>query len=79
MNQNNLFQNSSPQKAAEFSGAAEEFCCLSLHRKPIHRQIIVKRTRQIKCKGDEALREWPNSVCQGEDIFKLANLGWFTR
>jgi hypothetical protein len=31
MNQNKLFQNSSLQKAAEFSGVAGEFCCLSLH------------------------------------------------
>jgi hypothetical protein len=31
MNENKLFQNSSLQKAAEFSGAAAEFCCLSLH------------------------------------------------
>jgi hypothetical protein len=27
MNQNKLFQNSSLQKAAEFSGVAGEFCC----------------------------------------------------
>jgi hypothetical protein len=31
MNQNKLFQNSSLQKAAEFSGGAGEFCRQSLH------------------------------------------------
>jgi hypothetical protein len=32
---NKLFQNSSLQKAAEFSGEAGRFCCLSLHRSQI--------------------------------------------
>jgi hypothetical protein len=39
MNQNKLFQNSSLQKAAEFSGVAGEFCCLSLHRSQISKDL----------------------------------------
>jgi hypothetical protein len=39
MNQDKLFQNSSLQKAAEFSGVAGEFCCLSLHRSEISQDL----------------------------------------
>jgi hypothetical protein len=39
MNQNKLFQNSSLQKAAEFSGAAGEFRCYSLHRSQIFKDL----------------------------------------
>jgi hypothetical protein len=39
MNQNKLFQNFSLQKAAEFSGVAGEFRCLSLHRSQISKDL----------------------------------------
>jgi len=39
MNQNKLFQNSSLQKAAELFGVAGEFCCLSLHRSQISKDL----------------------------------------
>ena len=39
MDENKLFQNSSLQKAAENSGVAGEFCCLSLRRSQISRDL----------------------------------------
>jgi len=39
MNQNKLFQNSSLKKAAEFPGVAGEFCCHSLHRLQIFKDL----------------------------------------
>jgi hypothetical protein len=39
MIQNKLSQNFSLQKAAEFSSAAGEFCCLSLHRSQISQDL----------------------------------------
>jgi hypothetical protein len=39
MDENKLFQNSSLQKAAEYSGVAGEFCCLSLRRSQISRDL----------------------------------------
>jgi hypothetical protein len=39
MNPNKLFLNSSPQKAAEFSGVAGEFRCHSLHRLQIFKDL----------------------------------------
>jgi hypothetical protein len=39
MNPNKLFLNSSLQKAAEFSGAAGEFRCYSLHRSQIFKDL----------------------------------------
>jgi hypothetical protein len=35
MNRNKLFLDSAPEKAADWSGVAGEFCCLSLHRSQI--------------------------------------------
>jgi hypothetical protein len=39
MIQNKLSQKSSLQKAAEFSGVAGQFCCLSLHRSQISQDL----------------------------------------
>jgi len=39
MNENKLFLNSSLQKAAEFSGVAGEFRCLSLHASQISKDL----------------------------------------
>jgi hypothetical protein len=36
---NKLFLNSSSQKAAELSGVAGRFCCLSLHRSQISEDL----------------------------------------
>jgi hypothetical protein len=38
-NRNKLFLDSSLQKAAEFSGVAGGFCCLSLHRSKIFQDL----------------------------------------
>src|SRR5215468_2634551 len=40
MNQNELSLNSSPEKAAELSGVAGGFCCLSLHRAKIFQRFL---------------------------------------
>jgi hypothetical protein len=39
MNQNKLFQTVLSKKAAELSGVAGEFCCHSLHRSKISKDL----------------------------------------